>query len=273
MTDTLVSQLAILSAAAGGDLRVSMLTAMAAVAYPTPELLMSQLVEMGAVTTSTTVTVSQAVVMVAARGRVENPQVRVWTFSLDGHDFYVLRLGDLETLVYDTYSEKWVPWGSEDSVLWRVNTGSNWLGGESIAGGYGSSIVVGDHAFGTLYFLDPNYDQDDNPYADGDPSTFTRIAQGQISHRGIYPMDCFSVTLSGSFGETLTDITLSYTDDQGHSYTDAGTISVAEEDYAARVEWTSLGVINAPGRLFKLVDTGLRRIDSLEYFDASAESE
>ena len=90
------------------------------------------------------------------------PQARVWTFSLDGHDFYVLRLGDSETLVYDLYSEQWVDWANFQKEFWRANNGQNWAGASKLAYTYGSDVVVGDDTYGLLWFLDPEqpYDQD-----------------------------------------------------------------------------------------------------------------
>ncbi len=58
--------------------------------------------------------VTQAGTFALARGQIANPKLRAWTFSLDGHDFYVLRLGDTETLVYDLTSEQWVDWRTFD---------------------------------------------------------------------------------------------------------------------------------------------------------------
>jgi hypothetical protein len=52
----------------------------------------------------------QADVLAYVRGRIQNPKMRAWTFTLDGHDFYVLRLGMDLTLVYDVSSEQWVDW-------------------------------------------------------------------------------------------------------------------------------------------------------------------
>src|SRR5690606_14907332 len=73
--------------------------------------------------------VTQLRVISLVRGRVANPRVRTWTFTLDGHDFYVLRLGDQETLVYDVSTEQWVNWDSAGLPFWRPNVGMSWIGG------------------------------------------------------------------------------------------------------------------------------------------------
>ena len=69
--------------------------------------------------------VTQARTLAVVKGRVSDPRVRAWTFTIDGHDFYVLRLGNDETLVYDVYSEQWYVWGSSDTPLWRAYNGTN----------------------------------------------------------------------------------------------------------------------------------------------------
>lgn len=217
---------------------------------------------------------SQIYAVVVYRGHVTDPQLRVWNFTLDGHDIVAYQLGDRETLLYDLYSKRWMNWGTGENQRWRSKVGCNWSGVVGISPA--TQIVTGDEDIGVLYFLDPEYPYDDNPTTGPvDAATFHRIVQGQVPHRRRTPLDCFGVTLTGSFGDvyalSLTAVDLSYSDDAGHSYVDAGTISVDPMDYAARVEWPSLGLIYAPGRLFKIEDDGaLARIDSLDMFDAGS---
>lgn len=215
----------------------------------------------------------QARVLVVARGRIEEPNVRAWTFTLDGHDFYVLRLGEDETLLYDTHSKQWYVWGSDESDIWRAYTGCNWQGADHWAHTYGSNVIVGDDGNGALYFLDPEGSLDDDPVSgDALPHTFERIITGQVATRSRDAVPCFGVQLIGSIGEaveaSLTDVTLFTSDDEGHTYDEHDTITVANGDYDARAEWWSLGSFVAPGRLFKVRDFGaLCRVDYLEMID------
>jgi hypothetical protein len=63
-------------------------------------------------------------------------------------------------------------------------------------------------------------------------------------------------------------ITLSISDDAGITFIDVGTVTVTEGTYRPEIAWYSLGQIQAPGRLFKLVDDGaLVRIDCFEMND------
>lgn len=225
---------------------------------------------------TSSVEVSQSFITVVARGAVADPKVRVWTFTLDGHDMYVLRLGNTETLVYDTLSEMWYVWGSNEADLWKAYNGQNWLGAEGLADIYGSNVVVGDDANGSIYFLDPNGVTDDDPVGGSElPREFPRRVMSGSPTRGYGRKKVFSVQLEGSIGKQLSSddtVTLSYSDDRGISYVTAGAIAVPEGDYHTRIDWRSLGSYKAPGRLYRIEDRGsLKRIDSLTLLDDSPE--
>lgn len=217
--------------------------------------------------------VSQFDTLAIVRGAVDDPAVRAWTFTLDGHDFYVLKLGNIETLIYDVFAEQWYIWSSgEDQIIpWQAFTGHNWLGGRRQADLYGSNILVGDASNGALYFLNPLDITDDSPVSGAEhQKPFLREIMGQIPMRGYDAKSCYGVSLMGSIGETadatLTAITLFTSDDEGHSYDEHETLNVDPGDYPARVDWNSgLGSFVAPGRLFLIQDRGaLQRIDWLD---------
>lgn len=218
-----------------------------------------------------TIDVTQGALLAVVRGRVFDPKVRAWTFTLDGHDFYVLKLGMDGTIVYDVMAEQWYEWGSNDDRLWRAYCGGNWLGGRRFADDYGSNILVGDDSNGSLYFLNPLGNVDDDAVAGADrPRPFLREIMGQIPIRGYDMKSCYGVSLMGAIGETndvtLTAITLSTSDDDGHSYDEHETLNVDPGDWQARADWNSgLGSFAAPGRLFLVQDRGaLQRIDWLD---------
>lgn len=219
--------------------------------------------------------VSQALVRVLCRGRIEDPRVRAWTYSLDGHDFYVLRLGEIETLVYDTLSEEWYTWGTDAGILWRVNTGHNWLGGELLSAVYGSNVLVGDDTTGRVYFLNPDQDYDTPSSSAGENTYFTRRASGQVPMKGYSKVPCYGVEVFGSIGfgtapPPFNTVTLEYSDDSGVTYVTASSIAV-DTNQDTRLFWRSLGSIKNPGRIFRVTDSGaLRRIDSMEMLDGTA---
>ena len=211
--------------------------------------------------------VTSAFVRAIVRGKIENPRVRSWSYTLDGHDFYILKLGtEDKTLVLDLSTGQWSQWSSGDLPRWRASIGLNWRASKRIAANYGSNVIVGDDSVGTLWVLDPDYAMDDSLLDDTAPSTFPRIAMGQIPQRGRGAIPCFSVYLSASPGQTQapTTVSLSYSDDLGHTFANAGGLSVTNELYLQEFAWRSLGQIRAPGRLFKISDDGLARIDSLD---------
>jgi hypothetical protein len=210
------------------------------------------------------------------KGRSAHPELRAWTFTLDGHDFYVLRLGDDATFVYDVYSEQWVEWDGHGLDFWRPSCGMAWLGGRALAHTYGSDIVVGDDTWGLLWFLDPDQAYDDEP----DPSLlvqqveFERVVSAQVVASGREAIPCYALFLSGdNYGLTANDftpgITLEMSDDQGRNFDTFDTLTV-EPDLTVLnpYQWLSLGDITQPGRIFRFTDTGIfTRIDSLKMND------
>jgi hypothetical protein len=207
-------------------------------------------------------------VVAIVRGKIDDPSVRAWTFTLDGHDFYVLRLGDTETLVFDVSTEQWHVWGSGIRNNWLVSRGANWVGGNKFMPTYGSNVVVGSDLNGSLYFLDPEYDRDDSVFTGNDPTPFRREITVQIPLRGYDRASVYEMQLLGSQGDLddpdLRDIELRYSDDRGRTFVSAGVVSIPDQDFDARATWRSLGSFQAPGRVVTIRDTGaLRRIDSI----------
>lgn len=261
----------------GGSLLATQAYVLAAAIWPAEAVSVSQLYKLAAAASSNTITNSQTYVLAACLGRTEDPRVRAWTYTLDGHDFYVLRLGSEETIVFDVSTGQWSTFGSGYGPLWRAFNGQNWLGADGLAGTYGSNIIVGDDGNGSLYFLDPDEDFDDDPLLGSEVQReFERVAIGQVLAKGYDAQRCFGATVLGSIGTQAEEdipsrtVTLSMSDDVGRSYTDLGNITIPYDEYYTRLNWRSLGSIRYPGRLFKVVDIGaLRRIDGLEVEDGS----
>lgn len=211
----------------------------------------------------------QATVFAVVRGVIDNPKLRSWSFTLDGHDFFVLKLGtSRKTLVFDLSTGQWSWWSSSNFPRWRTTVGINWKSSGTVPTNYGSNVLVGDDSYGHLWILNPEYGLDDGA-VDDNPLTFPRIATGQMTVRARNFIPIYSVTLTGSLGSpalTTNTITLSYSDDQGNTYISASEpIAVEANNYAQEMDWQSLGLVRAPGRLFKISDDGsLARIDSLD---------
>lgn len=221
---------------------------------------------------SSTIKATSGMIKYVARGRVNDPRVRAWTFTLDGHDFYVLRLGNTETLVYDVATQQWSTWCDDSEPYWPVSTGKTWAAGSRIGNSYGSSILVGDDTIGSLFFLDPDGDYDDHiTLGIYHPRPFNRVVQAQVPLRGRDSVQCWAVRLYGSIGQTpdLTNtVNLSMSDDYGNTYSDRGDNTLTIGSFNQRVEWRSLGSFNSPGRIFKITDTGaFKRLDGFEMLE------
>lgn len=241
-------------------LRTTQALTLTAINFPTESIRTTQDGIMAGALYTPKVRTSQARVLAAVKGRVANPKLRAWTYTLDGHDMYVLRLGESETLVYDTYSEKWSTYTSGSRATWQANTGINWLGAVDYAYQYGSNVLIGDDTYGLLWFLDPTQAYDNHPRSDVlDPQPFTRIVMGQIPLSGRDKTLCHQVFLSCDLGEPSiagANVTLYTSDDLGNTFDNQGTVTITPGNFSQEVYWSSLGQIRAPGRLFKIVDDG-----------------
>lgn len=267
-----ISEASTLAATNGTDLRTSEVGVMVAVNFPTQFITASEGTVNVSANHSPDVQVSEASTLVMGRGRVQNPRLRAWTYTQDGHDFYVLRLGDDYTFVYDLTTEQWMRFTSQEYAFWRPNTGMNWIDGMRLAVDYGSNVIVGDDTFGLLWFLDPNQGYDDDTDREVlSPKKFPRVATGQMIAKARQYVSCFQVYLTASGGFPSApdmSVELKYSDDAGNNYVSAGLQPVTAGDYTQNLDWLSLGRYSYPGRLYQIIDDGaLARIDSLDILD------
>lgn len=271
------SQLFVRSVNAGSDEQISQLFVRTVFNYPADTAELSQLFVRAFMEPAPPARVSQMFVRALVRGHTENPRVRAWTFTLDGHDFYVIRLGDLLTLVYDTYSEQWMDWQDFDHAYWRPSIGTVWNGAAALAQNFGSSVVAGDDTWGLLWFLDPNQPYDEHPdnTAPDQQVYFERITMGQVPMRGREVMPCYAAWLTTDMGDpayTGATVRLEISDDGGATFDDMGSVEITSGAAYPELSWESLGQIGAPGRLFKIIDDGaITRIDGFEMNDPDDE--
>ncbi len=212
---------------------------------------------------------TQSFVAAVVKGRIDNPKLRAWTYTLDGHDYYVLKLGTQgKTLVLDLSTGQWSWWSTADEPRWRASIGLNWKSSSTIPINYGSNIVVGDDSFGALWVLDPLQGLDDDPLEDK-KNTFPRVATGQMTTNDRIFIPIYKVNLRASLGKpelVANTVTLKYSDDQGNTYitADEPQVSLAG-NYEQEFTWLSLGQVQSPGRLFQITDDGaFARIDSMD---------
>lgn len=265
--------------AAASEIQTSQVDVTVVFNFPSQEVQASQF-DVDTVTQAPSVPIqsSQFDVDVVIRGKVYNPKLRAWTFDLDGHEFYVLRLGDMKSLVYDLTTEQWSWWSSPSLDYWKASIGTNWTSSGNIPFDYGSNVVVGDDNFGILWILDPEQGFDDSTRTEdrenGVIKPFPRIATGQVLTRGRITIPCYQVYLTADPGQPSyvgASVTLSYSDDGGKSFITASEPIVAQSgNYYQEFAWRSIGLVRSPGRLFRITDDGaFAQIDELTIYDNS----
>lgn len=230
--------------------------------------------------TAADINVVQAQVLAVVRGRISNPKLRAWTFDLDGHEFYVLSLGNGKTLVYDLSTNTWSWWATSTFDYWRANIGTNWVENGQNAFLKGSNVVVGDDSANILWMLNPKQGYDDVSDAtgreEGKVAPFERIATGQVLTRGRETIPCYQVYAVadvGNPGYTGATVTLSYSDNQGLDFVSAGSIESVADNYLQEFAWRSLGLVRAPGRIFRITDDGaFPKLNELSIADVNTAS-
>lgn len=219
----------------------------------------SQLLAEAAIIEKGTPASSQAVVLVAYRtGSVENLNSRAWTFSLDGHTFYVITLGEQGTFVYDETTNEWAKWQTQGLSGWNMEIGTTWKG----------KVIAADQSQPVIYELDPS------SFLDDGFKTQVRRVTGGLSMRQRTFIANFAFHLTASLGEfdvagtapeTLPTVNLSTSDDQGKTFQDHGDVVITADDFIQELQWLSLGTMRPPQRIFRVTDTGaIVRIDGAD---------
>jgi hypothetical protein len=169
---------------------------------------------------------------------------RAWTFTLDGHTFYVLDLGAEGTWVYDKTTQTWSQWYTDTYVQWNVANGCMW----------GTRIVGGDLASSNVYEVAASNVQDygavDIPHC---------VTGGIVTRsRDGFSLDALLLSASrGELGEVAgTTLNMRFSDDNGETWSDYFPISLVNADYSQDLRWASLGNFQAPGRVFEISDDG-----------------
>lgn len=203
--------------------------------------------------------IHQLGVYVLVRGQTEHRRLHAWTYTLDGHDYYVLNLNDIETLVWDKLTDTWSKWKSADKPYWRPMNGLNW----------NKELVAGDRLNNMLYDIDADSRMDGE---NENEVPIESVLIGALNLRLMESLPCNGVRLTVSQGFPTTTgvgIRLEVSDDDGYNFTDCGLLvldTASKFDYD--ISWRSLGTMRAPGRVFRITDTGYaHRIDALDMED------
>lgn len=195
--------------------------------------------------------------------------IRTWAFSIDGHDFYLLRLGNDETLVFDLTTNTWSNWQSFQQTYLNQHVGLNWItmGAKTAAKGQEGNVVAGDSRSGVLWLADPSLGIDQN-ITTGWAEPFPCKVVGGVQMKGRVAVPCNAVYMLGAMGSPKNfgaTMKLRTSDDGGYTWTDHGEVWMYPGQWDQEVSWRSLGQIKTPGRIFELTDSGGSiRIDSLD---------
>lgn len=192
-----------------------------------------------------------------ALGLGSESRSRAWSFDLDGHTFYVLDLGDTGTFLYDMTTQQWCQFDTAGYTGWNLRNG--------VTFGPSSRVVGGDTLNGIVWELVP-----DEPLDEGF-RTIEHIVTGGIAMRSRVYISVESVRLSGSIGglesETPTTVTLAFSDDGGNTWSTDFPVTLTPGNFSGEVAWRSLGAFMAPGRVFRVTDSGgMLRIDGADIF-------
>lgn len=194
--------------------------------------------------------VSQVQLLVAYKtGGTENLLNRSWSFVLDGHTFYAITLGEQGTFVYDQTTQQWAKWQTTGLSSWNMEIGTVWKG----------RVLGADQANPTIWEMDPDSAIDD------EYKPITRVATGGYPVRGRDQPANYAYRITASVGApevpltapaTIPTVQLTYSDNQGKTFQDAGTIDMPVGDFVKQLQWLSLGSMQQPGRIFNITDTG-----------------
>lgn len=190
------------------------------------------------------------------RDHGDRRELRAWPFTQDDHDFYVINLGTVMTLVFDKLSRQWATWKSPGYAYWRGADGTYWEGFN----------LCCDTESGILWEIDAEGRLDD------ETTPITSIVTGGFTTRMRNHIPIYMAELAISegqppagHGDGSVGISLRTSDDGGLSYYNHGTVTGGAIGDEMTVRWYGLGLAKSPGRVFEVTDTGYaRRIDALD---------
>lgn len=169
---------------------------------------------------------------------VQASAIRAWTFVLQGHEFYVLRLGDSATYVFDTVTKLWGRWASKGVDYWALHMGGNASG----------RMLAVDSRTGYVYRLSADLYSDDGDEIIRRLSAFVPVKERNP--------DCNSIYLECSKGQGLQEgqgsdplASVRWSDDDGKTWSSWREVGLgAAGDYTTPVIAHRCGTMQRPGR-------------------------
>lgn len=187
---------------------------------------------------------SQIALLVAyGTGIPDQSRSDAWTYTLDGHLFYVLPLGPEGDWAYDAVTKQWAKLQTQGFAGLNFTHGVMW----------GQRIFGGDLLYPALYELSPNQPQDEGF------RPVIHVVTGAIATRSPNLVGCANFRLTASAGalsDATTVVSLDFSDDNGNNFIGPFDISMAEGATDQPLLWSALGSFGAPGRIFRITDSG-----------------
>ena len=189
-----------------------------------------------------------ALTVVYGIGTSTNSRTRAWTYTLDGHTFYVLDLGVEGTFLYDTSTKQWCEFRTEGYTGWNMHVGTIWGEGR---------ISGGDALSGQVWELKPDLVIDEG-FRD-----LVHVATGNLMTRNRVFKAVEHFTLMTSAADLPqpsggVSMSLRWSDDLGDTWSASYPLTVDPTDNAQDATWRSIGSFKSPGRIFEVTDIGGR---------------
>ena len=206
--------------------------------------------------------ITQTALLVATQTGVSGQRRnRAWTYTLDGHSFYVLDLGAEGTFVFDLLTQQWSQFETSGYGNWDMINGHDWVAGKTTIAG--SQVDARIQAIAPGSFLDEGWRRVNYTVTGYAPLTDLRRVRNFAFRM---------VATSGRLSEDIdAQISLSYSDDGGEEYSSPTAHTLAPKKFQQRVEFRSLGAMQSPGRIYQITDEG--GVQSVSAFEAEVEGE
>jgi hypothetical protein len=184
--------------------------------------------------------------------------LKAWTFTFEGHSFYVLTTVD-GTFAYDISTSEWAEFTSYGRTGWRAHVGAMLPNG---------TVVAGDDTTGALWKLTRTTLTDN-----GDAILKLFTAGTPAAGKG-FALDNVELDMATGLATTGLDpvIKMRRSRDGGLTWTNWRPASVGKSgNYGKRVTWRRLGHVAEPGIImeFRMTDAAPWRISRLRGNDAS----
>lgn len=187
---------------------------------------------------------AQAAMLIAyGTGNPITQRADSWTFVMDGHRFWVLPLGPEGDWAYDTITKQWCQLYTQGFPGLNFTHGVMW----------GLRVMGGDALYPMLYELDPTQPDDEGW------RSVMHVVTGGIQTRSpnMVGLANFRITASaGVLSDASTAVNLTFSDNNGKTWSAAYTINVNQGDVDTPLVWSALGSFSAPGRIFQIQDQG-----------------